>query len=152
MRGQAAVELLMTYGWALLIAIVLVGLLYQFGLISALAGMVQGSEEVLGFGSFSASAFVRQGGNLSLQLTNVGGGDVIVQYVSVGGTILSSPSPPFPINVSRGASVTVNGTTGKINGSFGSHFGPVTLEIGFDTPSHAGHKDSAMAQGWIQPR
>ena len=86
-KGQAAMEFLMTYGWAILAAIVAIGVLAYFGVFSP--GNLTGSSAIVN-NPFYASSWQATSGstttNITLELINNGGDVVIVTNVSVIGT------------------------------------------------------------------
>ncbi len=81
-RGQAAMEFLMTYGWAILAAVIVIGVLASFGvfspstyvpdrcLISAPFGCVAGTADTTG---------------VNLEIRNGGGGSLNVTAITVNG-------------------------------------------------------------------
>ena len=110
-KGQAAMEFLMTYGWAILAAIVAIGALAYFGVFSP--GNLVGSSalvnnpfyaaswQVIGANSVLGTPGYPQG-NVTLELTNSGGYDIAVYNITVlgsgsSGTIGCSRVYPNPI-------------------------------------------------------
>ncbi|GAG13437.1 unnamed protein product, partial [marine sediment metagenome] len=71
MKAQTTTEYLMTYGWAFLLLVIVLGLLYQLGLFD-ISNYVQSSSEVVGFNSFNINRFiVRSNGELEIGLSNM---------------------------------------------------------------------------------
>ena len=98
-KGQAAMEFLMTYGWAILAAIVAIGALAYFGVFSP--GNLVGSSALVNNPFYAASwqvigASASAGtpgfltGNVTLELTNSGGDNLYIYNVTVTGTGSSS--------------------------------------------------------------
>jgi uncharacterized protein (UPF0333 family) len=82
-RGQAAMEFLMTYGWAILAAIIVVGVLwYIIGNPSNLAGKQFTLSAPLSANAFN---FGTNGASLSLEIRNGAGNQITVSNVSVTG-------------------------------------------------------------------
>ena len=81
-RGQAAVEFLMTYGWAILAAIIAIGVLAYFGVFSP-GKYVVGQASVTA--PFYANSYSVKTSGVSLEIKNNGGDDVSVQSVSISG-------------------------------------------------------------------
>jgi hypothetical protein len=79
-RAQAAMEFLMTYGWAILVVLIVVGALAYFGVLNP-QNLVPEKCVVSG-GMFSCSDYIIQQGNISVTLVNAGGKDMIVYNVS----------------------------------------------------------------------
>jgi hypothetical protein len=80
-KGQAAMEFLMTYGWAILAAIIAIGVLAYFGVFSP-GKYVTGSAVVNP--PFYANAWnVVSGTGVSIELRNNGGEDYSIQSATV---------------------------------------------------------------------
>lgn len=106
-RGQAAMEFLMTYGWAILAAIIAIGVLAYFGVFSP--GQYVGSSAIV-TAPFYANAWnvgVLAGG-VNLEVQNNGGETLEIKNVAIsasdGGTCTSSG---YVNNVSSGALVSI---------------------------------------------
>ncbi|NCO11108.1 hypothetical protein CO038_01035 [Candidatus Pacearchaeota archaeon CG_4_9_14_0_2_um_filter_39_13] len=79
-RGQAAMEFLMTYGWAILAAIIAIGVLAYFGVFSP--GQYVGSSAVV-TAPWYANAWNIDTTNVNLELQNNGGETLTIHDVSV---------------------------------------------------------------------
>ncbi len=95
-KGQAAVEFLMTYGWAILAAIIAIGVLAYFGVFSP--GKFTPSASVLGSPLYANNWQIKTTG-VSIEVKNNGGDDLVIGNV----TISNCGS------VSSGASLLANG-------------------------------------------
>ncbi|SRR3989344_1518983 len=82
-KGQAAMEFLMTYGWAILAAIVAIGVLAYFGVFSP--GKIAGSNAIVNNPFYAASWQVNTT-DANLELLNNGGDTVKVYNVTVTGS------------------------------------------------------------------
>jgi len=82
-KGQAAMEFLMTYGWAILAAIVAIGVLAYFGVFSP--GKIAGSNAIVNNPFYAASWQVNSSA-VNLELLNNGGDTVKVYNVTVTGS------------------------------------------------------------------
>ena len=82
-KGQAAMEFLMTYGWAILAAIVAIGVLAYFGVFSP--GKLAGSSAIVN-NPFYANSWQVNTSDVNLELTNNGGDTLIVSQITVTGT------------------------------------------------------------------
>lgn len=103
-KGQAAMEFLMTYGWAILVVLVAIGALAYFGVLSPDSMLPQKTT----FGpqiSNVGDAFVQSDGSVQVALKNTGGFDLVVTGLSVTGDCtgpsnivpdLSSPGLTYP--------------------------------------------------------
>jgi len=82
-KGQAAMEFLMTYGWAILAAIVAIGVLAYFGVFSP--GKIAGSNAIIN-NPFYASSWQVNTTSVNLEVLNNGGDTVKVFNVTVTGS------------------------------------------------------------------
>lgn len=97
-KGQGAMEYLMTYGWAILIVIVVGGVLYYYGVFSP--GTLVG-ETKTGFGEVEVDQWSVSGSSLNLVLANRAGEDINITNVYVttdGQTSGTSISPETALN------------------------------------------------------
>ncbi len=80
MKGQASLDFLMTYGWALLIIVLIVAALFSLGIFDA--GTFLGSRSS-GFTQIGVSAWrIDSGGNMTVQLRNRAGNDVNLTLIN----------------------------------------------------------------------
>ncbi len=113
-KGQAATEFLMTYGWAILIVIVVGGILAYYGVFSP--GKLMGTSKV-GFSQVDVAQpwSLNAAGALSLKVVNKVGQDINITAIYING--VSKPITPSSVDVSAGATsdwITVTtGSTGK---------------------------------------
>ena len=82
-KGQAAMEFLMTYGWAILAAIVAIGVLAYFGVFSP--GKLAGSSAIVN-NPFYANSWQVLSTAINLEMTNNGGDTLTVSKILVNGT------------------------------------------------------------------
>ncbi len=83
-KGQAAMEFLMTYGWAILVVLVAIGALAYFGVLSPDSMLPQKTT----FGpqiSNIGDAYVQTDGSVQVALKNTGGFDLTITNVTVTG-------------------------------------------------------------------
>jgi hypothetical protein len=66
-KSQSALEYMATYGWAILIIVIVAGVLYSLGVFSPSNAA---SNTVIGFSGFNVQAQCIQGGALEMQITN----------------------------------------------------------------------------------
>jgi hypothetical protein len=82
-RGQGSLEFLMTYGWVLLIILVVMTVMWQWGLFSLSQKTDPGSFGFWGVNIPQGNEFILHGdGTLEVALTNTVGANVTVQYVN----------------------------------------------------------------------
>ena len=88
-KGQSALEYLMTYGWAILIIIIVGGVLYYYGVFSPskLVG-----ESKVGFGKVQIDTWTVDAANDKLKLIfeNRAGRNINITSVDVGGTVTNT--------------------------------------------------------------
>lgn len=80
-KGQAAMEFLMTYGWAILAAIIAIGVLAYFGVFSP--GKYTPSATVVQQPFYATGATASEANGISIELQNNGGQDVNITGVTV---------------------------------------------------------------------
>ena len=76
MKGQTAMEYLMTYGWAILIIVVIGALLYSSGILNPQLTAATGFSKVIP-GQFDVNA----AGNLKVQIKNIAGEEINITNV-----------------------------------------------------------------------
>ncbi len=81
-KGQAAMEFLVTYGWAILIAIVVIGVLVYFGIFSP--GRLAGSRAMLS-PPFYLNAWNAETMGITLELKNNGGENYNINKIGIDG-------------------------------------------------------------------
>ncbi|MEK6847034.1 MAG: hypothetical protein AABY16_02610, partial [Nanoarchaeota archaeon] len=83
-KGQAAMEFLMTYGWAILAAIVAIGVLAYFGVFSP--GRITGNTVVINNPFYASASQIRVStSDINIELTNNGGSDLAISSMTVTG-------------------------------------------------------------------
>ena len=100
-RGQAAMEFLMTYGWAILAAIIAIGVLAYFGVFSP--GQFVGSSAVV-TAPFYANAWNVNPTTVNIELRNNGG-----ETLTINDIVLS--------NLDGATSCTPTGSLGSVSAS-----------------------------------
>ncbi|MFA5060875.1 MAG: hypothetical protein WC494_00990 [Candidatus Pacearchaeota archaeon] len=108
-KGQAAMEFLMTYGWAILAAVIAIGVLAYFGVFSPGKYITGNAVVSTPFYIPAANAMASHGsyGGVQLALKNNGGEDYEIHSVSISncGTYTGSPDA---IGVDETITVTIN--------------------------------------------
>ena len=119
-KGQAAMEFLMTYGWAILAAVIAIGVLAYFGVFSP-GKYTTGSTIVNP--PFYANAWNVKTGTVNLELKNNGGENFDISSVLVVGC--GTYSIATPIAVGATAAIPVTCTTPLVVGQ--SFKGDITI-------------------------
>lgn len=133
-RAQSSIETMMTFGWALLILLIVGGILYYYGLFSP--GHLAEKEKV-GFGRMEVIDWTldSQTDEVGLLLENRVGTDINVTSISVDGT-LSMLNPAVTIAAGGRLSSFVNASVGKDMASQSFHkFDIVIRYERVDSPS-----------------
>ena len=81
-RGQAAVEFLMTYGWAILAAIIAIGVLAYFGVFSP--GKFTPTATILNPPLYANNQLIKSTG-VTIEIKNNGGEDLSLGNVTIAG-------------------------------------------------------------------
>ena len=82
-RGQAALEFLMTYGWAILVVMVIIGALAYFGVLNPMMFVPERCTMSVGFSCDSAYIIDSEDNEVRLRLENNFGRDVTVTELNV---------------------------------------------------------------------
>ncbi len=113
-KGQSALEYLMTYGWALLIIVVVGAALYALGVLNPATYQQKTCTGMTYF--LYKDHRLTSGGNFDIQLTN-GNEQVTITDISVGGTALT-----FTDVVANVSDTVVLAATGGPSGTTGSPY------------------------------
>ncbi len=111
-KGQGAMEYLMTYGWAILVVLIVGVILWQLGIFNGLASVANTST---GFfpgkiGIIDAATQCTENGGLSATFTNQAGNDLTITNLTATGSCTGTPIPSTA-NLSAG---------GKLNWQVGT--------------------------------
>ncbi len=99
-KGQAAMEFLMTYGWAILAAIIAIGVLAYFGVFSP--GKYAPSATVVNPPLYAQGAVVDSATNsVQVELKNNGGEDITVTSFLVAGCTANTATISIPVGASN---------------------------------------------------
>lgn len=102
-KGQAAMEFLMTYGWAILAAVIAIGVLAYFGVFSP--GKYVTGNAVVNPPFYVNAQNVKSSAGITLELKNNGGEDYRILSVVISGC--GTDSTATPITAGSTAAVTV---------------------------------------------
>ncbi len=144
MRGQGAIEYLMTYGWALLVIVVVGAALYSAGVLNPASYV---SSKCTGFQYFVWQNQKMNTTQYTLEVLN-GKEDVSIISLLVDTTDLGTLSG-FTNPISAGRKVTAAGANDPTTKSAGDTFG-VTVTVVYNTTTIAGIRDSASCTGRVQ--
>lgn len=161
-KGQAAMEFLMTYGWAILVVLAAIGALAYFGVLSPEKMVPERTTFTAPFPS-SESAVVT-GNTVQVALTNNFGqkveilntnasasavgdctGPVNVSVVRIGST-----ANPTNLNVSNGETFILEWVCGDFNGKTSGDRFDTDLTFQYRTPSGLEHPHTGSVNGKVQ--
>jgi hypothetical protein len=114
MKGQSALEYMMTYGWAILIIVIVAVILYSMGIFNPGASITTASS---GFSPFAVSAAVCNTSGLYVAFTTGGlpngasSASALSLTVSAGTGIGSGSGGPYAGPVSPGTTFTIKATS-----------------------------------------
>jgi len=146
-RGQAAMEYLMTYSWAILV-VMLVGIaMWQLGIFNLGSST---STTYTGFPRLKPQltlVAVRTEGNMTSVFTNGGGGPIVITNV-YGDCIFSTPDT----SVSAGQNFRVIGTGCDVSGIIGDPFNlEIYIEYNITSAGDvATHREYGMLRGPLE--
>ena len=126
-KGQAAVEFLMTYGWAILAAIIAIGVLAYFGVFSPGKYVTDSAIVTAPFyvnaQNIQAVAEPGTDSGIVMELRNNGGEDLTVTSIAIDGATVDcttgtistpvTPSTPVSFTIGCGAGTLTTGNTYK---------------------------------------
>ncbi|MCX6775639.1 MAG: hypothetical protein NT130_02205 [Candidatus Micrarchaeota archaeon] len=148
MRGQTALEYLITYGWAVVAISVIMVLLFYMNVFNPSAWMPV-SNEAVGLSVFGVTDFsVNGSGWIVLYLVNNAQASVNLTDIRIQGSSLVSPNPPLPRLLSPGANLTISGIS-IIVGNKGDAFYSDTIAFNYSIVGGANHTDSGILRGKI---
>jgi hypothetical protein len=139
MKGQTAIEYLMTYGWAILIILIVAGVLAYYG-IFAPAGFL--TPTARGFGQVQVLSpwTLTANGDLTLRVENRVGEQINVTtiYATKGGSSSSCSISP-EVTIDSGSNQIISGCAlgSSIGGNAGDTY-TVTLTIQYELTSNPG--------------
>ncbi len=113
-KGQAAMEFLMTYGWAILAAVIAIGVLAYFGVFSP--GKYVTGNAVVSPPFYVNAQNIKEAG-VTLELRNNGGEDYDIQSVYVSNCGTETPSPATRVIAGDAAAVMVTCDTALVAGA-----------------------------------
>jgi len=150
-RGQGAMEYLMTYGWAILVVMVVGIVMWQLGIFN-LGGVT--STTSTGFPRVKvqlALVTVNSSGHMKGAFTNGAGGPIKFNHISCSGDYLTSPDGA----ISVGDNFEVNGECPQMGGTGGGLGDPFEVTIILDynvtlAGSTITHRDFGTVRGPIE--
>ncbi len=145
-KAQSALEYLMTYGWALIVIIIVVAALFAFGIFNPpAAARCAGMDKLL----YKDHAVSAAGTAISLAFGNGAGSTIDVTAVAFAGDFAGGADASTISNIGSGADFAVNNTDGgdtaftaAVTGTYNG-----TITITYDTDSGITHIETATCTG-----
>jgi len=106
-------EFLMTYGWAILAAVIAIGVLAYFGVFSP--GKYVSGTSVFNSPFYANAYNIKASSGVTLELRNNGGEDYVIQSLTVAGC--GTNDTPISIAVGNSAAIVVTCTPALTNGN-----------------------------------
>ena len=149
MKGQAALDFLMTYGWAILLVILVAGALFTLGIFDV--GSMVGNRAV-GFTQVAVDAFkVDSSGLLTIKVQNQVGTDIRIDYVNatyLGTTVGNSSLGTMNLGIGSSSPTITVGDIGDV--SSGNSY-TIALKIGYtDLNSDFPYVESGTLNGAVE--
>lgn len=145
MKGQGAIEYLMTYGWALLVIVVVGAALYASGVLNPASYT---SSKCTGFQYFTWQNQKMSTTQYTLEVLN-GREDVNISALSVDGTDIGALTLSSSNPIVSGKKVAITGANDPTAKSANDPFS-VTVTVTYNTTTITGIKDSATCTGKVQ--
>ncbi|OIO23542.1 hypothetical protein AUJ65_03530 [Candidatus Micrarchaeota archaeon CG1_02_51_15] len=155
-RGQTALEYLVTYGWALLVIVIIAGILWYFGVFNP-AKWTQ-EKQCGGFSSVQCIDFkIATDGTLTLKVGNKAGAALSALNITngTGTTISCSGGTTLATNqqitcaVNMTGATLADGNTLASGSSVGTSYEISTVTLGFNSQGIA-HSDIGFVKGKIE--
>lgn len=146
-KAQSGMDFLMTYGWALLIVVIIVGALFGLGIFDE--GTFVGSK-ASGFNSIGVSAWqLKSDGTLSLKIRNNAATDI--QITSINATRGNeSKTYTTVVNLANGKETTLNNAVTFTNAATVGQTYTVQIEMKYtDTKSGFSYMDKGTITGKV---
>jgi hypothetical protein len=148
MKGQSALEYLITYGWAIVAIGVIIMLLFYLGAFNP-AEWVPVSNQAVGLSTFGVTDFTVNGsGTITLYLVNNAQTSVNLTAIKIMNSSLTGLSPALPQLMTPGANLTITGNS-TITGTVGTAFYSDPISFNFTVIGGASHSDSGILRGKI---
>lgn len=109
-RAQAAMEFLMTYGWAILVVLVVIGALAYFGVLNPSSMLPSKCTTEMGL---SCSDYRITNNSITVKLLNGRGQDIVVRNITFKSDYITSSNGCTWSNVAQAPGYSVNGTVIK---------------------------------------
>ena len=148
MKGQTALEYLITYGWAIVAISVIIVLLFYLNIFNPSA-WVPVRNDAIGLSVFGITDFsVNGSGWMIMYLVNNAQASVNLSDIKIKDVSLVSPNPALPKVLSPGANLTITGIT-TITGTRGDAFYGNRIEFNYSIIGGANHTDGGILRGKI---
>ncbi len=129
-RSQSALEYMMTYGWAILVIVIVAGVLYSLGIFSPSSSL---AATITGFSSLSVTGGCIQGGALYLVVTPGVGYPINITKINVTSSTNVQTSTNMSVLISPGQSQTIfvpNSCTSSQNSQYSDSVSIIYSEPG----------------------
>jgi hypothetical protein len=148
MRGQSAMEYLITYSWAIVAIGVIIMLLFYLGAFNPTA-WVPVRNEAIGLSVFGITDFTVNGtGTITLFLLNNAQSSVNLTDIKIQGVSLTGVTPALPKLMSPGSTFNITGNS-TISGNKEDAFYNTKIEFNYTIVGGAAHTDSGLLRGKI---
>jgi hypothetical protein len=148
MRGQTALEYLITYGWAIVAIGVIIMLLFYLGAFNP-TQWVPVNNEAVGLSVFGVTDFTVNGtGTITLFLVNNAQASVNLTDIRIRDTSLANVTPALPKLISPGGVFNITGNS-IIIGNRGDAFYNDKIAFNYTILGGAAHTDSGLLRGKI---
>jgi len=144
-KGQAALEYLMTYGWALVVIVIVIAALFAFGIFNPPAAATCRGLDKLAYSDHAISA----GNNaIELRIGNGAGSTIKFDSISYSGDFAGGTITTMPGNLATGSYQSFTNTDGNFTTAItGSYSGTVTITYTTEAGSGIQHTETATCSG-----
>jgi len=146
MEGQTSLDFLMTYGWALLLIVVVIGSLYALGIFNT--GTLTGARST-GFAQIGVVGWnINAAGDFSLALQNLAGSDVTVVQLDAKYGNANVSFPISNLSIPNGAT-SGNFTVGTLTDLTSNQYYTIAIKLTYTDPSGFNYTESGTLTGVV---
>jgi hypothetical protein len=143
-NGQAALEYLMTYGWALVVIVIVIAALFAFGIFTPpTAATCRGLDKL----SYRDHAISADGNAITLRIGNGAGSTIQFDSITYGGDFAGGALSSMPSNLAAGAYTAFTNDTAFTTAISGSYSGTVTIVYTTEAGVGVQHTETATCTG-----
>ncbi len=143
-KGQAALEYLMTYGWALVVIVIVIAALFAFGIFNPPAAATCRGLDKLAYSDHAISADANA---IEVRIGNGAGSTIQFDSITYGGSFGGGALSSMPSDLATGSYTSFTNDTGFTSAVTGSYSGTITITYTTESGSGIQHTETATCSG-----